>query len=86
MKVQDTGFGMEKDTLAKIFDRYNSKDEKINEKFEIHSSGIGLAYSKKLIELHNGTLIVDSVFGEGTIVTIQFPYDQSFYYGEEDGK
>ncbi|MEN8158097.1 MAG: two-component regulator propeller domain-containing protein [Bacteroidota bacterium] len=74
--VADSGSGMTTDKLTRIFDRFYSDQNITNADFEKQGSGIGLAYSRKLVELHNGTLQVESVVGEGTTVTIQFPYEE----------
>ena len=67
---------MEIEKLNNVFDRFYTNTKKVNENFEIQGSGIGLAYSKKLIELHKGSLLIDSKVGIGTTVTIIFPYDK----------
>ena len=38
-------------------------------------SGLGLAITKELVEMHGGTLLIDSNVGEGTTVTVRMPYD-----------
>ncbi|MEC3907207.1 ATP-binding protein [Tamlana sp. 2201CG12-4] len=67
IKVIDTGTGIQKEELLNIFDRFYQSDHK-----EI-GSGIGLAFAKKLVELQNGKIRVESEFGEGATFIIELP-------------
>jgi signal transduction histidine kinase len=61
----DTGPGIDADTLAKIFEPfYTTKPG---------GTGLGLAITKKIIENHKGTLLVESKPGHGTTVTVRLP-------------
>ena len=75
LTLADSGSGMTKEKVKKIFNRFNTDAENTGDDLEIRGSGIGLAYSKKLVELHGGNLHVDSIVSEGTTVTIRLPYD-----------
>jgi signal transduction histidine kinase/FixJ family two-component response regulator len=67
VRVIDTGVGIKKENLAKIFDRYyTSKDT---------GTGLGLAVVERIISAHNGTLHVASEPGKGTTFTVYFPYE-----------
>ena len=65
--IQDNGSGIAKEDLPHIFERFykgkNSSSESI---------GIGLNMSKTIIQKENGTIMVDSVEGKGTMFTIRF--------------
>jgi signal transduction histidine kinase len=65
LSVRDQGEGIPKELLEKIFDLYftTKKD----------GSGIGLAMTYRIIQLHNGRVDVDSVPGEGTTFTLRIP-------------
>ena len=63
--VQDTGTGIKKEDLAYIFDPFFSKSPK--------GTGLGLSNVYKIIELHNGSVTVQSEEGVGTIVKIYIP-------------
>ncbi len=63
--VKDTGIGMSKETLARISDIFYTTKE--------HGTGLGVALSKEIIELHNGTINYKSSLGKGTTVTIKLP-------------
>lgn len=66
--VSDTGKGISKEDIANIFDRFFQVD-KVNPQ----GSGIGLALSKALVELHGGTLEVESEISKGSTFTVKLP-------------
>ncbi len=66
LKVIDTGVGIKKDKLSRVFDRYYTSKET--------GTGLGLAVVERVISAHNGTLAVDSEEGVGTTFTLYFPY------------
>ncbi len=70
-QVQDTGCGIREEDLEKIFEDFRQVDSKRNRSVE--GTGLGLAIVKHLVELMGGTIHVDSVYGEGTTVTITIP-------------
>lgn len=69
--VKDTGIGIRKDDLDLIFDKFRQVDMRLNRNVE--GSGLGLAICKQLTELMDGTVEVDSVYGEGTTFTVRIP-------------
>ena len=64
LTVKDTGIGMEKDFIPKIFDAFAQEDSSRNNKYG--STGLGLAITKNIVELMNGTISVESEKGVGT--------------------
>jgi signal transduction histidine kinase/BarA-like signal transduction histidine kinase len=70
--VKDTGIGIEKDKLSKIFDSFMQADETIHRKFG--GTGLGLAISKGLVELWGGTMQVESMPGKGATFTFTMPF------------
>ncbi|MCP4674276.1 MAG: response regulator [Deltaproteobacteria bacterium] len=62
--VEDTGIGIEADTLEHIFDRFTQADGSTTRKFG--GTGLGLAISRQLVELMGGDLSVSSSKGDGT--------------------
>lgn len=71
IKITDSGQGIEKEHLGRIFDRFYQVDTSSTRKYE--GSGIGLALTKELVELHYGTIGVVSTLGTGTSFSIQLP-------------
>jgi signal transduction histidine kinase len=69
--VQDTGIGMSMDDVEKAFQRFGQVDSGLNRKYE--GTGLGLPLTKKLMELHQGSIVIDSEVGKGTLVTLTFP-------------
>ena len=69
--VRDSGIGIPKIELPKIFDRFYQVDGSHTREHE--GTGIGLALAKEFVELHRGHIIVDSVEGHWTEVKIYFP-------------
>ena len=70
-RVEDTGCGIREEDLEKIFEDFRQVDSKKNRSVE--GTGLGLAIVKHLVELMGGEIRVDSVYGQGTVVTIVIP-------------
>ncbi|MBC7112508.1 MAG: PAS domain S-box protein [Candidatus Methanomethyliales bacterium] len=68
MKISDTGAGIPKEVLDKLFTPFFTTKAK--------GMGLGLAVSKKLVEIHGGTITVESEVGKGTTFTIKIPQRQ----------
>jgi two-component system sensor histidine kinase HydH len=65
IQISDTGSGITPDILPHIFDTYYTSRPQ--------GSGLGLPTAKKIVELHGGTIQVDSKVGKGTSFTIKLP-------------
>ena len=70
-RVEDTGCGIRQEDLGKIFEDFRQVDSKRNRSVE--GTGLGLAIVKHLVELMGGVIQVESVYGEGTVVSITIP-------------
>ncbi|HEX8658513.1 MAG TPA: ATP-binding protein, partial [Hymenobacter sp.] len=69
--VRDTGRGIAPEHLPHVFNRFYQADN--SDTREQEGTGIGLALAKELVELHGGTINLDSVLGRGTTVTVRLP-------------
>ena len=69
--VKDTGIGIKREDLSKLFQSFIQVDSKRNRNIE--GTGLGLAISKQLIELMNGEIGVESTYGEGSIFHFHLP-------------
>jgi signal transduction histidine kinase/DNA-binding response OmpR family regulator len=64
-RVEDTGKGIKKEELGKIFGEYSQVDTRSNRKIE--GTGLGLSISLKMAELMGGTITVESEYGKGSV-------------------
>lgn len=69
--VTDTGIGISEEHQAQLFERFFIADKARTRTSP--STGLGLSIAQKIIELHNGTIMVDSTSGEGTTFTVTLP-------------
>ena len=71
--VKDTGIGIKKEDLSTIFARYRRVDEKKNKNIE--GSGLGLAIVQSLLKLMDGTIEIESSYGQGSTFTVVIPQE-----------
>jgi len=71
ISVQDNGIGIEYKHLNMIFDRFKQVDKSLSRNTE--GTGIGLSLVKSIVELHGGSISVESEFGEGSKFTVKLP-------------
>ena len=79
IQVVDTGEGIAPDDLENIFERFYTA----NKGDESESNGIGLSLTKDLVELHHGTIEVESELTKGSTFTVDFPIDKDSYQENE---
>jgi len=71
IKIKDTGIGMSAKSRERLFQKfYRVQNEKTK---NVTGTGLGLWITKKIVELMKGTIMVDSMEGAGTEITLQFP-------------
>ena len=70
-KVKDTGIGIRKENLDKIFDKFKRFDEKRNSKIE--GTGLGMNITGQLLKLMNGEIFINSTYGVGSEFIIRVP-------------
>ena len=68
ISVKDSGRGIKKEDIDKLFTKFQRLDEDRNTTIE--GTGLGLAITKQLIEMMNGKIVVNSVYGEGSEFTV----------------
>ena len=73
--VCDTGIEIPKNQQGKLFDMFYRVDNQQSKEQE--GSGVGLALSKELVEMHKGTISVESGNGDGTCFTVRLPLSTS---------
>ena len=74
VQVADTGIGIKKEHQDIIFSEFRQVDESYARRYE--GTGLGLALTKRLVELHGGSIWVESEEGKGSTFTFTFPRRQ----------
>ncbi len=69
--VKDTGIGIGKQDIPHLFERFYKVDKARTRKD--NSTGLGLSIVKKIIEIHRGTIMVESELGKGTVLQVTLP-------------
>ncbi|MCI0695270.1 response regulator [candidate division KSB1 bacterium] len=83
--VKDTGLGIPADQLDKVFDRFYQVEENSSSSHahKRQGTGIGLALTKELIELHRGEIHAESELGKGSAFTVRLPSGKEHLKPEE---
>ncbi len=68
ISVKDSGIGIKKENIEKLFTKFERFE--VDKNMTIEGTGLGLAITKKLLDLMKGTIVVDSTYGEGSKFTV----------------
>ena len=71
--VRDTGIGMSEEFLPNIFDSFVRERNEMTQ--ETQGTGLGMGITKKLVEIMDGTIEIESRLGVGTTVTVKIPFE-----------
>ncbi|WP_255077709.1 sensor histidine kinase KdpD [Lacihabitans sp. CCS-44] len=71
LKISDKGIGIPKDQLSKIFEKFYRVPK--GDLHDVKGFGLGLSYVKNMVEMHNGTISVNSKIDEGTDFSVLLP-------------
>lgn len=72
LKVKDTGIGIPEEDQARIFERFYKADKSRTHAKDT-GSGLGLSIVQKIVEMHHGSVAVQSELGQGAIFTVRMP-------------
>jgi len=74
LTVRDNGMGIEEQDLGRVLLAFGRVESAANRRIE--GTGLGLPLTRRLVELHGGTLVLTSVVGQGTTAAVRFPADR----------
>jgi signal transduction histidine kinase/CheY-like chemotaxis protein len=75
-EVEDTGIGISEEFQSRIFDEFSQENGQSRSTYK--GTGLGMAISKKFVELMDGTISVKSRLGEGTCFTVDITFDINY--------
>jgi signal transduction histidine kinase len=73
-RIEDTGIGMSPEAVPVALTPFGQIDHGLDRKYD--GAGLGLPLTKRLVELHGGTMEIESAPGKGTAVTARFPKER----------
>ncbi|MCC3303616.1 sensor histidine kinase [Sneathiella sp. HT1-7] len=77
IRIKDTGIGIDPENIEKVFAPFVQIESSMARNYE--GTGLGLPLTKNIMELHNGTISLDSELGEGTVAIVEFPKERLIY-------
>jgi len=75
LAVEDTGVGIAEEDIDRIFERFEQLNQTVTKQRQ--GTGLGLAITRELVQLHGGTLEVESELGKGSTFTVRLPVNQN---------
>jgi signal transduction histidine kinase len=69
LEIRDTGCGISENDLPRIFEQFYRGENNENSR----GFGLGLSIVKRIVEIHAGTIEIESHFGQGTTVRMRLP-------------
>lgn len=82
--VADTGIGISKNDIGRLFDEFYRVDNQINQ--NVKGTGLGLALAKKIVEAHSGKMWVTSTVNKGTTFHFTLPVNQPLQANTQDNQ
>jgi PAS domain S-box-containing protein len=74
LAIADTGIGIPPEAMDRVFEPFQQAEMDLNRQHE--GVGLGLPMARALVELHGGTIRLDSAVGRGTVARVHFPRDE----------
>lgn len=74
VRIKDTGIGIDPENIEKVFAPFVQIENSMSRNYE--GTGLGLPLTKNIMELHNGSITLDSRLGEGTVAIVEIPKER----------
>ena len=84
LQVGDTGIGMSPDEIPIALAVFGQVDSRLARRYD--GTGLGLPLVKSIVELHGGTIAIDSAPGKGTTITISLPREPGSSAAVDNGR
>ena len=81
LRVEDNGIGIPQNKLTEIFERFSQGENAKNSYYQ--GTGIGLALSKEIVNLHHGVIRAESPEGKGTVFIVELLLSKEHYRTSE---